>query len=156
MPARGVGLRFLSCILPGVRFLGVLAALLPWTPGVVAQAAPTSRPAAYDVARDGLQRDDFQRTVRRAGLIFDGTVIAIRCEVGKGKLPKTYRVSFQVKQGVREARSGSSYAIREWAGLWTAGGEPRYRVGERALLFLYAPGRTTWIWAYNLSRGGCI
>ena len=56
----------------------------------------------------------------------------------------TYRVSMQVKQGVRGVRTGDVITIREWAGLWTGApaNENRYRVGERALFFLYPPGRS--------------
>src|SRR5205085_3757610 len=47
-----------------------------------------------------------------------------------------------VKQGVRGVRSGSTYTVREWAGLWAPRQPPRYRIGERALLFLYPPSRS--------------
>jgi hypothetical protein len=46
-----------------------------------------------------------------------------------------------VQQGIRGVRPGSVVTIREWAGLWTGRDthEPRYRIGERSLLFLYPP-----------------
>jgi hypothetical protein len=47
------------------------------------------------------------------------------------------RVTVQVEQGVRGARSGRSVTFSEWAGLWSTG--DRYRVGERLVLFLYPP-----------------
>jgi len=108
-------------------------ALLPWTSALEAQVLP---PAA------ALPADAFQRSVRHAGVIFDGTVTAIQCEFGKGKVPLSYRISFQVKQGVRGVRSASTYTIREWAGLWAPRQPPRYHIGERALLFLYPPSRS--------------
>jgi len=40
---------------------------------------------------------------------------------------------------MRGASAGHTLTIHEWAGLWTSG--ERYRVGERVLLFLYAPSR---------------
>jgi len=46
-------------------------------------------------------------------------------------------VSFAVDQPVSGA-VGATYSMREWAGLWTAG-QPRYRVGQRAMFFLHAP-----------------
>jgi hypothetical protein len=139
VPARGVDWIFSRCAVSlcipfKFRFLFAswcaLVALLPWAAGLPARALESTA---------GHSSDEFQRTVRRSGVIFDGTVTAIQCEFGKDKFPRTYRVSFRVKQGVRGVRSGSSFAIREWAGSWAAGGAPRYRVGERALLFLYSP-----------------
>jgi len=131
VPGCGVRSIFFDCIFSPIRFLCVLAPLL-WMPGLEAQAlGPASGPHS----------DDFQRTVRQAGVIFVGTVTAVHCEFGKDKLPRTYQVSFQVKQGMRGIRTGSPLVIREWAGLWEAGRTPRYRVGERALLFLYPPSR---------------
>jgi hypothetical protein len=131
VPAHGVAKTFPCCIFPAVRFLCVLGALFSWTSALEAQILPFA---------SALPSDSFQRTVQHAGLIFDGTVIAIQCEFGKGKVPLSYRISFQVKQGVRGARSGSTYTIREWAGLWAPRQPPRYRVGERSLLFFYPPG----------------
>ncbi len=132
MPARGVCWFFPGSIFPAVRFLCVLSALFPWPTTVQAQ---TAHPAT-------LSSDNFQRTVRQSGLIFEGTVTAIQCEVGRNKAPQTYRISFQVRQGVRGASTGATLVIREWAGLWSAGPQrPRYHVGERAFLFLYPPSR---------------
>ena len=137
MPAHRVAKTFPCCIFPAVRLLCVLSALfpalLPWTSALEAQVLP---PAA------ALPADAFQRTVRHAAVIFDGTVTAIQCEFGKGKVPLSYRISFQVKQGVRGVRSASTYTIREWAGLWAPRQPPRYHIGERALLFLYPPSRS--------------
>ena len=63
---------------------------------------------------------------------------AIHAETG------IYCVSIQVKQGVRGVRTGDQITIREWAGLWTGApaNETHYRVGERAIFFLYPPGRS--------------
>lgn len=132
MPGCGVRPILRCCILPAARFLCVLTALFPWASGLGAQApGPASTPSL----------DDFQRTVRQSGVIFDGTVTTVECEVGKNKLPQTYRVRFQVKQGVRGVGEASTFVLREWAGLWTAGRPPRYWVGERVVLFLYPPSR---------------
>ena len=48
-------------------------------------------------------------------------------------------VTCQVEDAVRGVKAGQIYSFREWAGLWSAG--PRYRVGQRLLLFLYAPSK---------------
>ena len=77
---------------------------------------------------------------RHAGLIFAGRVLRVR------RLParelrevETVEVSFHVDQAVRGVRTGQVLTIREWAGLWVA--QPRYRVGERLVVFLYPPSR---------------
>ena len=133
MPAHRVAKTFPRCIFPAIRFLCLLSALFTSTSALEAQILPLA---------SALPSDAFQRTVQHAGLIFDGTVTAIQCEFGKGEVPLSYRISFQVKQGVRGVRSASTYTIREWAGLWAPRQPPRYRVGERSLLFLYPPSRT--------------
>ena len=74
--------------------------------------------------------------MRPAGFIFAGTVRAIQYEpvTASGQVP-TVRITFQINEGIRGARTGSDLTIREWAGLWNAG--ERYHVGERVVLFLY-------------------
>src|SRR5579862_4732388 len=52
---------------------------------------------------------------------------------------ETVRVTFRVDEGVRGVRSRQTLTIREWAGLWNAGG--RYRLGEHVVLMLYPPSR---------------
>jgi hypothetical protein len=111
----------------------VLSAFFLLTSALEAQVLPSA---------SALPSDAFQRAIRHAGVIFDGTVTAIQCGFGKGKVPLSYRISFQVKQGVRGVRSASTYTISEWAGLWVPRQPPRYRVGERALLFLYPRSRS--------------
>jgi hypothetical protein len=77
---------------------------------------------------------------RSAGYIFQGTVVSI-----VDMVPKTpqdvavVKVSFRVVQGVRGVRTGQTFTIREWAGLWN--GRERYQPGERVVLFLYSPSR---------------
>lgn len=86
--------------------------------------------------------DSLPQAVRKSGLIFDGTVTSVVRETGLRGAPLAYRIAFQVKLGIRGVRTGSVLTIREWAGLWTGSDmhEPRYRVGERALLFFYPAG----------------
>jgi len=108
----------------------VLSALFPWLPD-----APAQTLAAKPL-------DDFQETVRKSGLIFEGIVTSIQPEWGAGraksKTPLSYRVSFQVKQSVRGVRAGTPLVIREWAGLWPARAQ-HYRMGEHVFMFLYPP-----------------
>ena len=76
------------------------------------------------------------RITRPAGYIFAGTVRAIQFEpiTASGQIP-TVRVTFQVDEAIRGTRTGTSFTIREWAGLWNAG--ERYQRGQRVVLFLY-------------------
>jgi len=115
-----------------------LAAVIPLLSQLLWPALAQSQ--AIQLARISTP-ESFRQTARKAGLIFDGTVVAIARESGNGRVPLAYRISFQVKQGIRGVRSGSAVTIREWAGLWrgTDTHEPRYRVGERSLLFFYLP-----------------
>jgi len=68
----------------------------------------------------------------RAGVVFVGRVTAIVPQGG------VVEVSFAVEQQVL-GMVGETYSLREWAGLWAAG-QQRYRVGQRAMFFLHAPG----------------
>jgi hypothetical protein len=68
----------------------------------------------------------------RAGVVFVGQVEKID---RKGGLVE---VRFAVEQTV-VGEVGSTYTLREWSGLWT-GGRQRYFVGQRAMVFLHAPG----------------
>jgi hypothetical protein len=68
----------------------------------------------------------------RAGVVFVGHVQRI---VPEGDVVE---VDFQVEQPVLGVAAGP-YVAREWAGRWT-GGQQRYRLGQRAMFFLHAPG----------------
>ncbi len=77
---------------------------------------------------------------RKAGYIFSGTVSSIRRVTPRGPYSvPTVELTFRVDQAIRGVRAGQMLTVREWAGLWDAG--DRYRVGERVLLFLHAPGK---------------
>lgn len=81
---------------------------------------------------------DLSEITHRAGMIFVGRVLKIEpVRVAASDEVASVQITFQVEQGVRGARSGETLSFREWAGLWTAG--PRYRIGQRLMLFLYAP-----------------
>lgn len=73
-----------------------------------------------------------------AGVIFAGQVVRVRGVDGGGAASGVVEVEFRVDQAVRGCAAGGSYVLREWAGLW-AGGERRYRVGQRLLMLLHAP-----------------
>lgn len=75
----------------------------------------------------------------QAGVIFVGEVTAIRWRQGQNGASGIVEVSFRVDEAVRGCAVGSTYWLDEWAGLW-AGGDPRYRIGQRLLMLLHAPG----------------
>ncbi|HVG26897.1 MAG TPA: hypothetical protein VM865_04775 [Acidobacteriaceae bacterium] len=66
----------------------------------------------------------------RAGVVFAGQVVAI--ERRGGVVEVVFRVDTPVL-----GQTGSTYTLREWAGLWPPG-QWRYTVGERAMVFLHA------------------
>jgi hypothetical protein len=66
----------------------------------------------------------------RAAVVFAGQVQTIERKGG------VVEVVFRVDQ-VMQGDVGATYTLREWGGLWSAG-EQRYRVGQRAMMFLHA------------------
>ena len=83
---------------------------------------------------------ELQQTASRAGVIFSGRVTSIvPTRAASPDRTATVTVTCQVEDAVRGVKAGQVYSFREWVGLWSAG--PRYRVGQRLLLFLYAPSR---------------
>ncbi len=78
--------------------------------------------------------DVLHRLSDQADVIFAGQVLAIR-RPGNGVV----EVNFRVDEAIRGCTSGTSYTLREWDGLWVVNNQ-RYRVGERLLMLLHAPG----------------
>jgi hypothetical protein len=76
-----------------------------------------------------------------AGIVFLGEVIAIRPLPGSNGASGVVEIDFRIDQAIRNCTSNSTYTLREWAGLW-AGGDQRYRIGQRLLIFLHTPGPT--------------
>lgn len=78
--------------------------------------------------------------VGHAGVIFLGTVLDVqRVSPSAEGATGVVQVVFSVDRGIRGAATGSRYDLREWAGLWV-GNDDRFRVGQRLLLLLHAPG----------------
>ncbi len=77
--------------------------------------------------------------VGRAGVIFTGTVSAVRRRPAADGGAGVVEVEFAVDRGLRGSVTGGRYVLREWAGLWE-GTDERYRVGQRLLMLLHAPG----------------
>jgi hypothetical protein len=73
---------------------------------------------------------------RNSGYIFDGTVLSVeRIADNQTTGSDAVQITFRVQQAMAGTQNGQTLKIREWSGLWNSG--PRYRVGERLLLFLY-------------------
>lgn len=104
-------------------------------------AAPASRAqlSAGTNTPPATLEDALHQMSDKADVIFAGQVIAIRQHDGQGVASGFVEVEFRVDQAVRGCTAGEPYILREWAGLWE-GGATRYRVGERLLMFLHAPG----------------
>jgi hypothetical protein len=69
---------------------------------------------------------------QRAATAFVGQVVDIRRQAG------VVEIQFRVDTPVL-GQTGGSYTLREWAGMWPQG-QSRYRVGQRALVFLHGTG----------------
>ena len=84
--------------------------------------------------------DVLHAMTQQAAVIFAGQVVAVRRLSGRDGSTGVVEISFAVDDAVRGV-SGSSYTLREWAGLWTGGDQP-LRAGQRYLMLLYAPSAT--------------
>lgn len=96
-----------------------------------AQTGPAMPPATVE--------DALHEMSDASGVIFTGQVTAIRRIPGQGGASGVVEVDFRVDKAVRGCAAGSIYTLREWAGLWTDS-NGRYRVGQRLLMMLHAPG----------------
>jgi hypothetical protein len=80
--------------------------------------------------------------VQAAGAIFSGVVTAVvphPASPGSGQSIATVSITFRVERSIRAAIPGTDVTISQWMGAWSGG--QRYRIGERALLFLYPAGK---------------
>jgi hypothetical protein len=103
--------------------------LFGWGSLVDAKLRPPLAPGLSELAR----------LVRPAGIIFSGRVMFVgRTDSSPTPIASTW-VRFRVEHAIRGAWAGQDLTIHEWSGLWAIG--ERYRVGERVLLFLYAPSK---------------
>jgi hypothetical protein len=102
------------------------------------QATPVQ---AQDPAVPQTVEDALHQMSDLAGIIFVGEVAAIRHREGDQGASGVVEVDFRIDQAVRGCSSGSSFTLREWAGLWQ-GGDERYHVGQRLLMMLHSPGPT--------------
>lgn len=97
--------------------------------------------SAQESAISGLAEvPNLTQLTHSAGYIFSGTVtsVARAVAVTPGQIGPM-RITFRVEEAVRGVRTGQTFTVSEWAGLWDAG--ESYRPGERVMLFLYSPSR---------------
>jgi hypothetical protein len=99
--------------------------------GATGQTGPAMPPATVE--------DALHEMSDAAGIIFTGQVTAIRRIPGQSGASGVVEVDFSVDKAVRGCVAGSTYTLREWAGLW-ADSNSRYRVGQRLLMMLHTPG----------------
>ena len=100
----------------------------------------SSNQACAQAVRKPAETSELRSMTRRSGSIFAGRVVAIQYlrPHFSGEVA-TVRVTFRVERGIRGARTGRQFVLREWAALWNSG--QRYSIGERVLLFLYPASR---------------
>jgi hypothetical protein len=78
--------------------------------------------------------------VAPSGYVFSGTVKAVeRIKPHSPRSVAVMRITFYVDHGYHGVRTGQTFSIHEWAGLWQSG--DRYRPGEHVMLFLYPASR---------------
>lgn len=107
---------------------------LPFTTTLPPHARP---PRAPFLPPSGISGPiDLIGLTRAAGMIFAGTVAGIaRRPPDHTQALETVAITFHVEQEIRGASPGQDLTVLEWMGAWSAG--QSYRVGERALVFLY-------------------
>src|SRR5258708_32210671 len=98
------------------------------------------RPFPVVAGNPGLPQDVFQQLIRTAGIIFSGRVSSVRSATSSPRPGhSSTAITFLVEHAILGTSPGVNVTIHEWGGLWNRG--ERYRVGERVLLFLYAPSK---------------
>lgn len=111
----------------------VVAQLMP-----LAQAQTTFTAGVQSAAIPQTVEDVLHQMSDKADIIFAGEVTAIRPHIAETTASGFVEIDFRVDQAIR-GTAGGTYALREWAGLWT-GDAHRYKVGQRLLMMLHAPG----------------
>ncbi len=112
------------------KSIGLLALFLA-LPCLLSAQAPAPVPLTL--------QDALHQMSDLAGIIFVGEVLAIRHRAREQGASGVVEIDFRIDQAVRGCTAGSTYTLREWAGLWE-GGDERYRPGQRLLLMLHSPG----------------
>jgi hypothetical protein len=77
---------------------------------------------------------------KASGMIFSATVTGVaRRHTTGGDSLGAIAITFHVENSIHGAIPGEDLTVVQWIGLWSGG--QRYRVGDRALFFLYPPSK---------------
>lgn len=107
----------------------ILGLTLGLAPVLAAAAQAWQPPQTTDAA--------LQAMTDAAGVIFTGTVTGVHRAAQTESSAGIVEIDFAVTDAIRGV-TGSTYSVREWAGLWQANDEP-FRPGQRYLMLLHAP-----------------
>jgi len=113
-----------------------------WIAGALAVLAASNGGHAQIVAQTGpeMTEDALYAMAQQAAVIFTGQVVTVRRLGGIDGTTGVVEIDFAVDDTVLGV-VGSTYTLREWAGLWAAGDQP-LRVGQHYLMLLHAPSAT--------------
>ena len=117
---------------------GMLRVFVRLNAAVVLLMAPMGWGQASTSAGSQTVTDVLHQMSDRADVIFMGQVLTVHLPEGGGPASGIVEIQFRVDEAIRGCQTGP-YVLHEWGGLW-AGGSGRYRVGQRLLMLLHAPG----------------
>lgn len=83
--------------------------------------------------------DALRQMLDEAGIVFTGQVTAIRRVASANGSTGATEIDFAIDDAILGVAPNTTYTLREWAGLASAGTSP-FLVGRRYLMFLHAPG----------------
>ena len=72
---------------------------------------------------------------KKAGFIFAGRVLRVERPAPQADRVPVVQVTLQVEHALRGTQRAQIFTLTQWAGAWESG--PRFRPGQRLLLFLY-------------------
>jgi len=117
---------------------GMLRVFVRLNAAVVLLMAPMGWGQASASAGSQTVTDVLHQMSDRADVIFMGQVLTVHLPEGDSPASGIVEIQFRVDEAIRGCQTGP-YVLHEWGGLW-AGGSGRYRVGQRLLMLLHAPG----------------
>jgi len=117
---------------------GMLRVFVRLNAAVVLLMAPMGWGQASTSAGSQTVTDVLHQMSDRADVIFMGQVLTVHLPEGDSPASGIVEIQFRVDEAIRGCQTGP-YVLHEWGGLW-AGGSGRYRVGQRLLMLLHAPG----------------
>jgi hypothetical protein len=117
---------------------GMLRVFVRLNAAVVLLMAPMGWGQASTSAGSQTVTDVLHQMSDRADVIFMGQVLTVHLPEGGSPASGIVEIQFRVDEAIRGCQTGP-YVLHEWGGLW-AGGSGRYRVGQRLLMLLHAPG----------------